>query len=125
MKKLMACLLLVGIIFAGCANKNYSGDKAETKTENNSIKQGTNDNVENTGAKKKVYICKVKSIDGEYVVLTYSNDIYKISSEDCSWLNVGDTVDLTFSNDKLQKLDDNNYLVTEGYLSPFKEVIEK
>ena len=121
----MACLLLVGIIFTGCVDKNYSGDKAETKTENNSTKQGTNDNVENTGAKKNVYMCKVESIDAEYVVLTYRDDIYKISSEDCSWANVGDTVDLTFSNDKLQKLDDNNYLVTEGYLSPLKEVIEK
>ena len=125
MKKLMACLLLVGIIFTGCVDKNYSGDKAETKTENNSTKQGTNDNVENTGAKKNVYMCKVESIDAEYVVLTYRDDIYKISSEDCSWANVGDTVDLIFSNDKLQKLDDNNYLVTEGYLSPLKEVIEK
>ena len=92
---------------------------------NISEKQSVNDNSENTGMKKNVYICEVESIDGEYVVLTYRDDTYKISSEDCSWVNVGDMVDLTFTNDKLQKLDDNNYLVTEGYLSPFKEVREK
>ena len=42
-----------------------------------------------------------------------------------AWINEGDTVDLTFSSDNLEKVGDNSYFVTNGFLYLlFEEYVE-
>ena len=160
MKKLIACLLLIGMFVSGCTSKNDSTTVHETiagvakeaaiekttedsanaieetteDTENttNAIEgtsetteEITDDNSESGSIRKTVYICDVVSVDSEYVVLSYGNMSYKISALDCDWVNEKDMVTLTFSSDKLKKISDNSYLVTDGFVSPFIEYVEK
>ena len=115
------------IFLSGCTLKNDSAAPKETAEEitEEATEEISEDSSENNSIRKNVYVCKVVSVDSEYVELSYGGKNYKISAEDCDWVNEGDTVDLTFTNDNLEKIGDNSYLVTDGFLSPFMEYVEK